>query len=107
MTTITTKQHDTKVTFMDTPTIDGVALSPASLVGCTVSFLMKGDALVTPIKQPAVINPDGTFSYEPTSVDVGTPGEFRQEWELVYPGGKALTFPNDGWNVVRIVGDLG
>ncbi len=108
-TTITTKQHDTKITFHDTPTIDGVAIPPANLAGCTVSFLLK-DATQTPpiaIKHAAVINGDGTFSYDPLPADVAAVGKFQQEWELVYATGKILTFPNDGYNTVKIIADLG
>jgi hypothetical protein len=34
-------------------------------------------------------------------------GKFQQEWEVVYPTGKILTFPNDGYNIVKIIADLG
>jgi hypothetical protein len=104
-TTITTKQHDTKITFKDTPTIDGVPIPPANLAGCTVSFLLKDADLA--IKKVAVINVDGTFSYDPVAGDVSTIGKFQQEWEVVYPTGKILTFPNDGYNTVKIIADLG
>ena len=107
-TTIITKQHDTKITFRDTPTIDGVPMLPADLVGCTLSFLLKDTAgLITAIKQTAVINGDGTFSYDPVAGDVDEVGKFQQEWELVFPSGKILTFPNDGYNIVKIIADLG
>ena len=43
MATILTKQHDTKITFIDTPTIDGVTVPPANLIGASLKFLMKGD----------------------------------------------------------------
>jgi hypothetical protein len=104
-TTIVTKQHDTKITFKDTPTIDGVPVPPANLAGCTVSFLLKDADLA--IKKTAVINVDGTFSYDPVPTDVSTVGKFQQEWEVLYPTGKILTFPNDGYNTVKIIADLG
>lgn len=104
-TTIVTKQHDTKITFKDTPTIDGIPMLPADMVGCTVSFLLKSTDLA--IKQAAIINGDGTFSYEPVPTDVATVGKFQQEWELLFPSGKILTFPNNGYNVVKILADLG
>jgi hypothetical protein len=108
MTTITTKQHDTKITFTDTPTLDGVPIPPANLAGCTVSFLMKiSDGSIPGIKKTAVINVDGTFSYDPVAGDVATIGKFQQEWEVVYPTSKILTFPNDGYNTVKIIADLG
>lgn len=104
-TTIISKQHDTKITFRDTPTIDDVPILPADLAGCTVSFLLKSADVS--IKKPAVIGGDGTFSYDPVAADVQTVGKYQQEWELVYPSGKILTFPNNGYNVVKIIADLG
>jgi hypothetical protein len=104
-TTIITKQHDTKITFKDTPTIDDVPIPPGDLAGCTVSFLLKSDTLS--LKKAAVINGDGTFSYDPVAGDVAAVGKFQQEWELVYPTGKILTFPNNGYNIVKIIADLG
>jgi hypothetical protein len=104
-TTIITKQHDTKITFKDTPTIDDVPILPGDLAGCTLSFLLKDADMA--IKQAAIINVDGTFSYDPVPSDVATIGKFQQEWELVYPSGKILTFPNNGYNIVKIIADLG
>lgn len=104
-TTIVTKQHDTKITFRDTPTIDDVPIPPGDLAGCSVSFLLKSDTFS--IKKAAVINVDGTFSYDPVPVDVANIGKYQQEWELVYPTSKILTFPNNGYNIVKIIADLG
>ena len=106
-TTIKTKQHDTKLKFTDTPTIDGVVVPAVDLASCTLSFIMKSDDPAISIKQDADIELDGTFSYEPVASDVETIGKFRQEWEVVYPGNKILTFPNDGYNTVKIIADLG
>jgi hypothetical protein len=106
--TIITKQHDTKIQFKDTPSINGVVVPPANLAGCTLRFLMKTqDGSAPPVAQPAVINADGTFSYDPVSADVANIGKFQQEWELTYPTSKILTFPNNGYNVVKIIADLG
>lgn len=103
--TILTKQHDTKITFTDIPSIDGVIVPPANLVGCTLKFLMKGDTIA--ISQVATILPDGTFTYAPAPTDVATPGDYKQEWEVMFPGNKPLTFPNGSYNVVKILPDLG
>jgi hypothetical protein len=70
-----------------------------------LSFLLKG--AIKQIKQPAVINGDGTFSYDPIATDVDTVDKCQQEWEVVYPNLKILTFPNNGYNVVKIIADLG
>src|SRR5262252_3402404 len=94
---VTTKQHDTKITFFDIPTIDGVTVPPGDLAGCTLSFLLKTKDGSIALKKAAVINPDGSFSYDPVPADVATAAKFQQEWEVVYPGGKILTFPNQDW----------
>jgi hypothetical protein len=108
MNSVTIKQHDTKITFRDIPTINGAAVPPANFAGCTVSFVMKGDdTTITPIKQAALINGDGTFSYAPVPTDVASIGNFKQEWEVVYPDTSRLTFPNGGYNLVKIIADLG
>jgi hypothetical protein len=107
-TTIITKQHDTKITFTDSPTIDDVPLPFSSTAGCTLSFLLKNET--KQIKQVAMISDDGgnaRYSYDPIATDVDTEGKYKQEWELVYPTGKILTFPNNGYNIVKIIADLG
>jgi hypothetical protein len=106
--TIITKLHDTKITFKDIPTINDIPLLPADLVGCTLSFLLKDPSNPAgAIKKPAVINPDASFSYDPVAADVAIIGKFQQEWEVVYPTAKILTFPNGTYNIVKIIADLG
>ena len=105
--TIVTKQHDTRITFTDTPTIDGVAVPPSDFAGATLAFLLKSSDGTIALKQPATINPDGTFAYTPVPSDVSQTGKFSQEWEVTYPGNKILTFPNNGYNLVKIIADLG
>ena len=109
MPTIITKRHDTDIVFTDTPSIDGVTVPPASLTGATLRFLLKADdpTVKPPIVHVATINPDGTFSYSPVAGDVDTATKYRQEWEVTFPNSKILTFPNNGYNVVKIIEDLG
>jgi hypothetical protein len=45
--------------------------------------------------------------YQPIPEDMETKGKFKQEWEVVFNDGKILTFPNDGYNTVNILEDLG
>ena len=104
-TTWVIKQHNTKITFKDSPTIDGVAVPPTDLTGSTLYFLLKNDTKA--IKQSATIQADGSFAYSPSPSDVAATGKFQQEWEVVYPTGQILTFPNNGYNVVKIIADLG
>lgn len=110
MNTIDIKQHDTKIIFTDTPTIDGAPMTSGDLSGCTVSFLLKGrakDGSNVAIKSAATITGDAKFNYAPADSDVAKAGRFHQEWELVFPSGKILTFPNDIANVVNVIEDLG
>jgi hypothetical protein len=105
MAAVTIKQHDTKVTFTDVPKIDGVTVTSGDLAGCTVSFILK--SATVSIKAPAVITAGGTFSYDPVPADVAVIGDYQQEWEVVYPSTKILTFPNGDYNKVTIIADLG
>ena len=105
---VTIKQNYTKLVFHEVPKIDCVPLLPADVIGCSVFFLLKiNDGSIPAIRQAAVINGDATFSYPPVATDVQTPGTFQQEWELVYGTGKRLTFPNNTYNLVQILADLG
>ena len=107
MSTLNIKQNDTKPIFTDTPTINGVPMLPADLVGCSLRFLLKNaDGTIT-VNQVATINPDGTFAYSPVPADVANVGTFSQEWQLTFPNAKTLTFPNNGYNTVEILADLG
>jgi len=111
-TTIKTKQHDTKIIFTDTPTINDVIQTFASFSGSTCKFLMKDKAgVAASVSQSATISNDGSgnavFTYQPTATDVQNTGTFQQEWEVTYPGAKILTFPNDTYNIVKILADLG
>jgi hypothetical protein len=105
MASITLKQHDTKITFTDIPKVDGVTLTAGDLSGCSVKFILK--SATVSIVQPAVITAGGTFSYDPAPADVSTTGDYQQEWEVTYPSSKVLTFPNDTYNTVKIINDLG
>lgn len=103
---ITIKQHDTKGKFTDVLKLDGSAVD---LTDCTVKFLMKKTGLA--ISRAAVITgPDptaGNVEYQPTPDDVAVKGDFKQEWEVTFPDDSVLTFPNDDYNQIHILADLG
>lgn len=105
MPTVTIKQHDTKVIFRDTPTVNGVALTSGDLAGATLKFILKDRSGI--ITRTATINGDATFSYQVTAPDVANITEFKQEWEVTFADGKILTFPNNAYNVVKVIADLG
>ena len=102
--TINIKQHDTKGKFVDILMLNGV---PINLAGCVVSFLMKKSGVA--IKQPAVIvnSSGGSVEYQPTAADVSKDGKYQQEWEIIFINGEILTVPNNTWNTVNILKDLG
>ncbi len=55
---------------------------------------------------------DGVLRYSWAAADwSSTPalvvGQHRMEYEVLGPGAARLTFPNDGWDELRIVEDLG
>jgi len=111
MADVSIKRHDDKVEFADTLKVNGV---PVDLTDCTVSFLLKKTGLA--IKQAAVIvypteqaDPDkrGKVKYHVTPDDVAVKGKYRQEWEVVFTDDEILTFPNDDYNNVEILEDLG
>lgn len=104
MATIYIKQHDTKGKFVDVLTVNGTVVD---LTACVVSFLMKKSGFA--IKQPAVVTDaaGAAVEYQPTPDDVANAGKFQQEWEVIFPDGEILTFPNNTWNEVNILKDLG
>ena len=77
------------------------------LTGLEVSFILKHGTTV--IKQDVTNTPgsNGAVEYQPIADDVATAGDYKQEWEVVFADGKILTFPNDGYNTVHILPDLG
>ncbi|MGE0371946.1 MAG: BppU family phage baseplate upper protein [Gammaproteobacteria bacterium] len=82
---------------------------PVDLAGSSVSFLMrlpdgssaKVDAAATIVQEDA-----GIVKYTWASGDTDTAGDYRAEWEVTFSG-KPQTFPNDGYDTVHILEDLG
>jgi hypothetical protein len=102
---ITIKRNDTQLTFTDTLLVNGV---PTDLTGASVSFILKNTATGVTRKRSATITnaEGGAVSYAPVAEDVATEGNFDQEWEVVWVGGKQLSFPTRGYNRVVIAADL-
>ena len=105
------KQGDTKMIVTDTPTINGVPMTPPQLVGCTVYFVAQSFDGVTVMRNAGTISTDangnGQFNYQFVAADVAGPGKFHMEWDLIFPGGQSLTFPNSDYNVLNIKPELG
>lgn len=107
MSTANVKRGDTKGIFTDVLTLDDVAVD---LTGCSLRFIMrrrgkpaKAVNQVATITTPAT----GEVSYQPVDEDVDTEGVYEQEWEVTFPSTKILTFPNNAFNTVNILRDLG
>lgn len=103
MLAIVITQNDTKEKFRDA----GHGLTWADLAGCTLVFQMESVDGATTISQAAVIASDAAFEYEPVLSDVQTAGKFNQKWKVTFPSTKTLSYPNNGYNRVVIVPDLG
>jgi hypothetical protein len=107
MTVINIKRGDTKGVFVDTLTLNG---TPVNLTGCTLLFLMrrKGKPLKSVQQTGLIVDPLGAaVQYQPILADVNQSGVYEQEWEVTFPSGQVLTFPNYAWNIVNILRDLG
>lgn len=105
------KRNDTKGEFTDTLTVGG---DPVDLTDAIVSWLIRKTG--ASFKRPAVITypldqsdplKRGKVSYQPIAEDVANKGTYRQEWEVVFSDGEILTFPNDRYNTLEILEDLG
>jgi hypothetical protein len=113
MSALLIKRGDTKIKFRyQNPAIDGVPLTAGDLSGCTVSFVWKGkadDGTQVALKKAAVITSTPEFQYgDPVDADVvAKDGKFKLEWEVVFPGGRPLTFPNGAYESVQVLQDLG
>jgi hypothetical protein len=116
MSPVLIKRGDTKGKFIDLLKLDGVTVN---LTGCTGKFLMrrrgrdKANQTITQtatLFEPPVANPDASLrnaEYQPILADVDTEGEYDQEWQITFPSGQILTFPNNRFNTVQILRDLG
>lgn len=77
-----------------------------------MKFLLKGkadDGTSVAVSHTGTITDAAKFEYgDPVDNDVvAKDGKFKQEWELTFPKGRILTFPNDQYNTVQILPDLG
>lgn len=89
--------------------VNGRLIDPADLLFETLTG--------TPFKRVMLVvgNPlDGVPQYDWVDADwTSTPGpalvrgRHRMEYEVVYPGGVRITYPNDGYDVLTIGSDLG
>jgi len=103
---VTIKQNDTKCLFTDVLQVNG---TPVDLTNAAVIFVMRAVGCIGVSQNAAITNPpgtDGQVKYQPVVSDVARPGDYQQQWRVNFGDGKTLTFPNNGYNRVRILHDL-
>jgi hypothetical protein len=99
------KQNDTSPALL-------YRLDPAvNLAGATVVFNMRprGGGTVVVDREAASIDGDpanGVVRYDWDPADTAAAGRFEAEFEVTYTDGTVETFPNDGFIVVQIGGDI-
>ncbi len=83
---------------------------PIDLTDCYVTFIMRAAAGDEPkVSAPAAVDDavGGLVRYEWQSGDTDTPGTFRVEWEITYPGFLKRTVPSKGYGMVVVTSELG
>lgn len=101
------KQGDTAPALAE-QLFDGTGAA-VNLAGASVKFMawFPGDAAVK-INAAATITDaaNGKVSYTPSSTDTNTVGDLMVEWQVTFSGGAIETFPNAGWQKVRVKDDV-
>lgn len=85
------------------------------LTSATVVFNMSTSTGAPLIERSAAAIVDVTigaetrqaFQYAWGASDTATPGNHNAEFEVTFPGGLPLTYPNDGYLIIKIGPDLG
>jgi len=101
------KQNDTAPAIAE-QFFDGTGTA-VNLTGATVKFMMwaPGDAAVKVNASATITDATlGKVSYTPNSTDTNTIGDYLVEWQVTFGGGAVETFPNSGWQKVRVVDDI-
>jgi hypothetical protein len=85
--------------------------NPVSLVGATVRFHMMDQSGTVIITANATVDPDqinntGHVSYSWQTTDLASTGVYLAEWEVTFLNGKKETFPNNGYDVVRVAKEI-
>lgn len=108
MNTVTIKSSDKAMSFETTLIVDG-AVAPNLGDATGINFLMKKvESPFTAYSFTATLDNAATGA---ASVEIPTgfptaPGTYKQEWEVIFPTSKPLTFPSDGYNTIIIIDDL-
>jgi len=101
------KQGDTAPAIAE-QLFDGLGVA-VNLTAASVKFMMWGQgAAAIEVNAAATITDAalGKVSYTPIATDTDTPGDYLVEWAVTFGGGAIETFPNSGWQKVRVVDDI-
>lgn len=80
---------------------------PADLTGASVKFIMAVGQGTPTTGTAVIVDPTGGIvSYTPTAATTATAGAYNVEWQVTFPGGSKVTFPNTGYQTVTIEADL-
>ena len=82
--------------------------TPLDLSGGSVKFMawFPGDAAVKINATATITDPLlGMVLYSPSSTDTNTVGDLMAEWQVTI-GSDVLTFPNSGWQKIRVKDDI-
>jgi hypothetical protein len=81
-----------------------------NLTGASVRFLMRPQRQAA-IKVNALASittaAEGRAKYEWQSGDTDRAGTYEAEWEVTFADGKKSTFPNDGYNTIAVLTQIG
>jgi hypothetical protein len=103
----TLKAHD-RLPSIQASLADPVGVA-VDLSGCSVKFIMRTDAGLSPkVNSTATVvdATSGVVRYDWISADTDTAGEYLGEWEVTFVGGKKQTFPTVGYHSITVVPDL-
>lgn len=108
MNTVTIKAKDKAITFESTLTKNGAVLDDLDSATSVKLLMQSVEAPYTKYSFDAEVV-SATSGTVKCVLPTGFPtvaATYRQEWEVMYPSTKPLTFPSDGYNIVTIIEDL-
>ncbi|MGH2373009.1 MAG: hypothetical protein ACRDIC_05965 [bacterium] len=102
------KQNDTSPALTEILK-DGLG-AVVDLTGASVKFMawFPGDTAVKVNAAAMIVGAAtlGTVRYTPIAADTNTVGDLMVEWQVNFGGGAIETFPNSGWQKVRVMDDV-